>query len=198
MAEVDDWVSPQEPARPNGLINTPDSPVDIAALQKKYPGLSAHLKNAVAEWGKGPGVMEFYNPWDSENPNRGKITLQFRDRSVPKEQLPDFAAADMLHFLGATTPDGKQVDPAYLALRQEMLSARTPGQIKADQQNYQDEKKSFGDSGSFEDYMANNRADAYMRGAAFPEINPEWKGFLTPAQAAIGAKVKAYLTGQKQ
>lgn len=175
-----------------------DPAIDLSQVAQTYPALAPHLNNAVAQWGDGPGVLEFYHPDDAENPNKGKITLQFRDRTVSPEQIPDFAAADMLHYLGSADQNGVRVDPQYYSLRQQMMMARTPEQIKADQQNYESEKKTFGESGSYEDYIENNRADGYMRGAAFPQINPEWGGFLTPAQTQIGQQLQQYLKTSPQ
>lgn len=170
-----------------------DPPIDLSGIAKKYPALAEHLKNTVAQWGTGPGVMEFYQPDDTENPNAGKITLQFRDRNVNPAQIPDFAAADMLHYLGSSKSDGSTIDPYYGALRQQMLKSRSPQQMQADKENYDIEKKQFGDVGSYDDYMNKNRADAYMRGAIFPQINPEWSGFLSPQQRLIGNNALKYL-----
>lgn len=164
-------------------------PIDLAEVAKRYPALAPHLNNTVAQWGEGPGVMEFYNPDDQENPNKGKITLQFRDRSIQPDQIPDLAAADMLHYLGSS-------DPQYQALRSQMLGLRTPQQLYADKENYTRELKQFGNLGSYDDYMNDNRSDAYMRGAVFPNVNPEWSGYLTPEQKALGEKAMQYLKAQ--
>lgn len=180
-----------------GLISQQTPPVNLSDVAKKYPALAPHLKNAIVQWGDGPGILEFYHPSDGDNPNKGKITLQFRDRSTPPEQRGDFAAADMLHYLGSNAPNGTPIDQTYAQLREKMMQARTPGQIRADQENYVREQKQFGASevGTFDQYMSGNRSDSYMRGATFPGINPEWKGYLTPAQTAIGEEARGYLAG---
>lgn len=172
-----------------------DPVIDLGKVAQSYPALAAHLKNAVGQWGKDTGdgrQLEFYPPWESDNPNKGKTTLEFFNRSIPTEQIPEFAAADMLHYLGATNPEtGQPVDAQWQSMRKAMASSRTPKQIEADQKDYTDSKETL----PFDQYLENNRLDAYMRGAAFPSINPEWGEYLTPEQKTLGNQLQGYLRG---
>ena len=70
-----------------GVVQFPGSmpAVDprLAAVQKQFPRLAPYLSNVTIQQGKKTNPkddrgLEFYPPWESKNPNPGKITLELQ------------------------------------------------------------------------------------------------------------------------
>lgn len=172
------------------------------AISKSYPALQPYVKNLSIQRGTASGPdddrqLEFYQPWESENPNPGKITTELYNPSLQGQDLQEAVAGDMLHHLGATDPTTNQpVNSDWMGLKQQMIGAMGPDQKSMDQGAYQQEKLNPSyQTGSYDDWMQNNRADAYIRGALFPNQNPEWQeeGVYTPAMKEVAKKMQKYL-----
>lgn len=170
-----------------------DALIDLSSVGKKYPRLAPLASGAVAQWGDDPGdgrQLEFYPPWEEQSPVPGKTVLQFYNRKMPAEQLPDIAAADLLHQLGAVDPrTNKPVDQGWLDEKNKFLETLTIPQMNTDQREYMSDRKKFNSTQSFTDWMNNSRSDAYLRGAIFPDQNPEWHDYLSDEQRATGARL---------
>ena len=192
-----------QPAMPTAP--QPYQPSDSAAIlgevARAYPGLVKHLSNAVVQWGKPSGPqddrqLEYYPPWEGENPNPGKSTVELYNKDLKGQDLTDSVALDMLHYTGSVDPTTNQpVDPEYYAMKKAMVDQIKQRKAPMDLADYAESAK-YGPTGTYDDYLQNNRADAYIRGIVSPRMNPEWQnpGIYTPEMQAIGAKIKAYLT----
>jgi len=179
----------------------------LGAVASKYKLLAPHMSNAeiVDSSAKAkPGDdrhLEFYPPYESENPRPGKITFELFDKMTP-QQREDAVAADALHHLGGfQDPEGtKPVDPKWLQMKRDLMVMRNEPQRRVDENAFREE----GDHGdTMAAWLQRNRADAYIRAGLFPEQNPDWQrpegdpeGW-TPQQKAHFARMGAYLrTGQ--
>jgi hypothetical protein len=175
---------------------SPLTPADIAAIAEQYPRLKPLLDQTVIQWGNGPPEYqsEFYHPWETENPNKDRATLELYNRKLMPSEVKELVPAEMLHLMGAVDPrSGAAVDVGWQALKQKFLATRTPEQMKADMQDYQETK----DPRAFKDYMQESRGDAYLRAALFPKINPEWNDYLSPQQRELANELQGYLRGGK-
>lgn len=88
----------------------------LANVRKRFPALGPHIDNTVAQWGDKPPVpgaqMETFPPWETDNPNPGKITLEYYNKKLAGPDLEDSAAADLLHIAGAKHPaTGRRLSP---------------------------------------------------------------------------------------
>lgn len=174
----------------------------LASIAQKYKALAPHMGNAAivdsaGKPGAGNRHLEFYPPYDSENPRPGKITFELFDKMNPK-QREEAVAADALHHLGGyqDAEQKKPVDPAWLKMKNELISSRTPAQIAVDNNAFAEDH----DPGDTQDkWFQRNRGDAYIRAGMFPEQNPDWQrpkgdpeGW-TPEQTAMFDKMHSYL-----
>lgn len=187
----DSWTQPVDP---------PLAPV-VKAIGQEYPALAPHINSAAVQWAPDPGDgrhMETYPPWERDNPNPGKLTLELYNRKLTGDALKQSLAADALHYLAAEHPEtGQAIDPTYRAMRQQMIDSRSEHQRAVDAKGYQESVEKYGETRSHDDWMDGSRADAYMRGGIFPDINEEWPGYLTDEQKAIADRARTYLqTGQ--
>lgn len=173
-------------------------------VAKQYPGLAKYTKNLVIQRGittdpNDDRQLEFYQPWDSDNPNPGKLTSELYNRNLKGQDLTETVAGDMLHHLGATDPTtGQPVDPKWMGLKQQLISAMGPDQDDMNREAYQQEKSNPAyETGSYDQWMQNNRADAFIRGALFPNQNPEWQqpGIYTPEMQRATSAMRDYLAG---
>lgn len=173
---------------------------------KSYPALKKHVGNVVIQQGtnKGsddPRQLEFYPPWEEENPNPGKITLELY-RDFKGKALTDAVAGDLMHYLGATDPStNKPVDPTFLSMKNEVKAARTPKQIKIDRQEYEDGKKGGDITESYDDWLKHSRIDAYIRGYVTPDKVDEWRKngwYNDPRMKTAVEKIKKYMAGQPE
>jgi hypothetical protein len=179
----------------------PPSDPTLAAVGQKYKALAPHMAQSEiirSPKAKGdPRGLEFYPPYESENPRPGKITFELFNKMNPR-QTEGAVAADALHYLGGySDPEQtKPVDPQWLKMKNEMMSFRSPAQRGVDERAFAGGHEP-GDT--IDKWTDRNRADAYMRAGAFPEQNPEWQlpkgdpeGW-TPQQEELIAKMNAYL-----
>jgi hypothetical protein len=183
-----------------------DQPEDFTAvtaeIAKNYPALAPYLDKLAIMRGTPSGPeddrqLEFYQPWDSENPNPGKLTTELFNKDLKDQDLQETIAGDMLHHLGSVDPTtGQPVDPHWMDMKRKMIAARGGPQTSMDDEAYQQEKANPAyQTAPFEDWMQNNRSDAYIRGALFPKQNPEWQhpGVYSPEMQAVGAQMRDYL-----
>ncbi len=144
----------------------------LGEVGKAYPKLVQYLPQVTVQRGKPEPndnrQLEFYPPWESRNPNPGKITIEmYRDFHGPERT--NAIAGDLLHYIGARNPSTKQpIDPKYWAMKQQVVKSRTPEQKYLDDRLYEEAKRR-GESRSFEDWMQESRADAYIRGWITPD-----------------------------
>ena len=172
----------------------------VAPISSEYPTLASHLKNFALQWGDparnpGGGSIEFYPPWESENPNPGRPTIEVFDRNLQGPALQKAIYGDSLHHLGGTDEHGTPVDPHFHSMKQDLIKSLTPEQLAVDQRAY-DRAKGHGDGRSFDDWMQDSRGDAYVRGLLAPDANDEWKDVYTPDQRKTLADMFFYLKGQ--
>lgn len=174
----------------------------IASIGQQFPALQPHLQNLVVQRGTPSGPdddrqLEFYPPWESNNPNPGKLTTELFNKNIAGQDLTETVAGDMLHHLGGTNPaTGQPVDPAWMALKQRLIAARGVPQSLMDAEAYQREKASPYGAAPFDEWLKNNRSDAYIRGGVFPKQNPQWQNgeMFTPAMQGVIGEMRSYLT----
>ena len=168
----------------------------LNAIAQKYKALAPYMaQSEIVQSPKVPGDqrgLEFYPPYESDNPRPGKITFELFDQMNP-QQREGAVAADALHHLGGYADEAhtQPVDPAWLKMKNELMGMRSPRQLKVDA----NEAKNLEPGDTPEAWLQRSRADAYVRGGVFPEQNPEWQepGWFTPEQNAHFEKMKTYL-----
>lgn len=140
--------------------------------------------------------LEYYPPWESENPMPGKATVELYNQSGSPAETQNLIAGDMLHYLGSVDPTNNQpIDPTFQKLKQQLIQSRVPGQVANDQEAYNMELPYYGaNPPSMEDYMQDNRGDAYIRGKLTPDAADEWKRMYTPDQNQILELLRQYIT----
>lgn len=198
---------PPTPA-PAPVVEPPeDFSATTSGIAQNYPALAPYLSKLAIQRGTPTGPeddrqLEFYQPWDSDNPQPGKITTELYNKGLKGQDLQETIAGDMLHHLGSVDPTtGQPVDPKWMAMKQQMIAARGVPQTVMDAQAYQQERANPAyETGPQDQWMQNNRADAYIRGAVFPNQNPEWQqdGIYSPAMQAVGAQMRDYLKQKQQ
>lgn len=204
---VDQMVS--EAGAPSTAADPDLAPV-LKSIGDEYKALLPHVPNMSAAWGKqAPDEtrkLEFYHPWQDDNPSPGKLTSEVFDRSLKGDILRDSIAGDSLHYLGTKNPDtGKPIDPTYRAMKDKLIGSLTADQKKTDREAYDMDIAEYGPRGlmddprtgkpvTFETWFDENRADAYMRGGIFPKNNPGWDEYLTSQQKKILSDARGYLT----
>ncbi len=170
------------------------------AVSAAYPKLGAILNDSAISYGDPPkgqekDFLEFYPPWEADNPTPGKIHLQVYDKSLKGQQLQDMIAADTLHYLGSVDPrSGNPVDGNWYTMKRDFLRSMTPKQKKMNVDAYQQEARE-GETRQFDQWMQESRIDAYLRGGIFPSVNPEWQrpGTFTRSQADLLNRMKSYI-----
>jgi hypothetical protein len=180
----------------------PSNSPDIKAVGTKFPALSPYLNNLVVQPGvntkKDDRQVEFYPPWESTNPNKGKLTITpYRKELTSGQGLTNTVAGELLHHIGGVDPtSGKPINPAYYSLKQAVAAARTPGQIALDQRVYQQQVKQ-GEKRPFNQWFNQSRLDEYIMGYVTPDKTDEWRknGFYnSPDMKKAVDAVKQYLT----
>ena len=162
------------------------APLDprLADVAKQFPRLSPYLSQVTIQQGKKTDPnddrgLEFYPPWESQNPNKGRITLELYDQ-MQGPTLTNALGGDMLHYLGSVNPQTSQpIDPQYYAMKQKVMQARTPHQQATDRQMWEQLKRSGQESRSYDEWLQQSRVDAYIRGYVTPEMGgrypDEWR-----------------------
>ena len=118
------------PSAPTGAKLRPE----LVQSGQRFPALQPYLSNVVVQPGKNKKSddrqVEFYPPWESENPNPGKLTVEtYHPELTSGEGLTNTVSGELLHYIGGVNPaTGKPVDPNYYSLKQKVSAARTPQQ----------------------------------------------------------------------
>ena len=141
--------------------------------------------------------LEYYPPWERDNPQPGKATVELYNTKESPEVMQNLVAGDMMHYMGSVDPRNNQtVDPTFRALKTELLQNLTPQQLAVDREAYERDKRFYGENPpSFEDWMDFSRGDAYIRGYLTPDAHDEWRkrGGYTPKQKDILEKLRTYM-----
>lgn len=176
-----------------------DTPALIQSISEQYPALAGPLSNAAVSFAPPTNdgrQLEFYPPWEDDNPTPGKSHVQVFGNGLTGEALQSAIAGDMLHLLGGYHPDtGDVPDPKFRALKNEFAQSFTPHQHSTNLKAYEMDKASYGDVGNFDQWLDRSRTDAYIRGHLFPDKADNWRGFYTPSQIKILERMRNYLTG---
>lgn len=193
---------PQPLGEKVGTLGIEDFNPVVKDVAQQYPGLAPYTKNLAIQRGTTTNPnddrqLEFYQPWDSDNPNPGKITSELYNKKLKGQDLTETIAGDMLHHLGTVDPaTGKPINPKWMAMKQQMIDGMGPDQDSMNKEAYQQEKSNPAyETGPYDQWMKNNRSDAFIRGALFPNQNPEWQqsGMYTPAMQKAAAAMRLYL-----
>ena len=191
-------------------MSTQSQPVTLdprlAAVAQQYPRLAPILPMVQVQQGKKANPtddrgLEFYPPWESQNPNPGKITLELYD-PMQGPALTTALGGDLLHYLGAVNPQsGKPIDPQYWAMKQSVMNARTPHQDEVDRGIYHQAVRSGQEKRSYRDWLMQSRIDAYIRGFVTPEMGgrypDEWRRngwYKEPAMLNAVQAIQQYVT----
>lgn len=173
-------------------------------IRARYPVFSPHLGNVIVQKGEAQDderQLEFYPPWESQNPNPGKITVEtYRD--FKGKEMGDMVAGDLMHYLGAVNPNTNQpIDPQFRAMKQAVLSARTYKNDQTDRQAYQEEKDKGITTENYQDWLDHSRVDAYIRGYITPDTVDEWRHqgvYNNPNLQQAVQNIKNYVTGRDE
>jgi hypothetical protein len=194
-----------QPALQPAVAPGPGLDPRLSAVAKQFPRLSPYLSDVHIQQGtKSPNDdrgLEFYPPWESQNPNPGKITLELFD-SLQGAALTTALGGDLLHYLGGENPQTKKpIDSDYWKMKQAVLNARTPQQDALDRRIYEQARKNEGEVRSYPDWLQQSRIDAYIRGYVTPEIGgrypDEWRRqgmYNAPAMRDAVEQIKRYVT----
>ena len=179
----------------------------LESVATQFPRLKQYLSDVKVQKGKKKDPnddrgLEFYPPWESENPNPGKITLELYDQ-MQGPTLTNALGGDLLHYVGGVNPQtGQPIDPKYFQMKQAVLNARTPKQDALDRREYEGARKNEGETRSYSDWLQQSRIDAYIRGYVTPELGgkypDEWRrnGFYDdPKMRQAVEAIKQYVTG---
>ena len=133
------------------------------------------------------GSLEFYPPWERDNPRQGIPLLEIYDRGLKGQRLSDTLAADMMHYLSAVNPQtGLPIDPQFAAMRRGFATTLTPAQMAVDERAH----AQYGDPRPLDQWMEQSRLDAYLRGTMFGQWPAE---VFTPEQTQMGVNMRQYL-----
>lgn len=168
---------------------------------QRFPALQPYMNLLNVQWGDpaknpGGGHLEFYPPWESENPTPGVPAIELFDPRLQGNALRDAIAGDTLHYVGAIDPrNGRPVDPKWMGLKNDLRKSLTPEQLAVDRRTYDRTEGTLPNPRPFEDWMQDSRTDAYIRGYITPDANDEWRkqGVYNPAQVNLLTAMKQYL-----
>ena len=144
-----------------------DLVTSLVNMQQQYPRLGAYPVRG--QWGppNAERQLEFYPPWEGDNPHPGVSTLEVYNRSLRGPALTNALSADMLHLIGAVDPrTGQPVDPKWLAAKQQFLATLTPEQRAMNERAYA-QALAQGERRPFDEWMMQSRGDAFLRGGMF-------------------------------
>ena len=207
---LDTTVTPSVPSMDDQQYpqNTP-SPLDSYTATKvasQFPAYEEYLPKVRIHPGATTATddrqSETYLPWESENPNPGKLTIQpYRRELLGPNNLPNTVAGEMLHYIGGIDDTtGRPIDPSYQQLKQKVAVSRTPKQVEIDNRAYQEARK-HGEDRPFSEWFNQSRLDEYIMGYVTPDKIDEWRknGFYDdPKMHQAVEEVRKYLTAPKK
>jgi hypothetical protein len=178
-------------------FNGNDKPNPYAAAQQealdKYPFLQRLGAPIVLTQGKGPFESESYMPQSSDNPQPGNYTVQLRNKDLIN---------DPSRWSGILGREGldwvARQDPVYQSAAQAFKDSMSDEQRKTSRARYDRLQKTFGDMGTFDDFLKDSEIQEYMGGYLFSDVIPGWtgekgKGQYTPEQERMMDSLKDYL-----
>jgi hypothetical protein len=178
------------PPGPVPMQSQPQIPNVEEALSQaltQYPRLKRLGLKAILGQPRPDRHLEFYPPWEEDNPQSGTPLLELYNHSLSGQALSDMFAADSLHYLGAIDPRTKTpVDPTWRKFKEQFGSLLSRDQHAMNQRAYLEsgEKRSYGD------WMEHSRLDAFLRGVLFNQW-PEH--IFTPEQKELAKRMRQYL-----
>lgn len=137
--------------------------------------------------------LEYYPPQEEWNPFPGKATVELYNSKVPPDVLQNLIAGDMMHYMGGSDASGQPNDQTFSKLKQQLLTTMTPEQGRINKRAYESEKKFYDTPPPFEDWMQDNRGDAYIRGKLTPDADDNWRNIYTPQQDQILKLIDTYM-----
>ena len=172
---------------------------NLKGILEKYRGLMKYgpMFNLI---NKGPmedgRQLEYYPPWERDNPEPGKATVELYNQSGTPEQTENLITGDMMHYLGGVDPrTGEVIDPTWFKLKQQIIQSRTSEQQRIDDRAYQRDAPLYNNNPPPQDeWMQMNRGDAYIRGKLTPDAQDNWRNMYTPDQQQILEQLRQYLT----
>lgn len=144
--------------------------------------------------------LEFYPPWERDNPRPGKATVQVFNQNLSPKQIQDVVVADAMHYFGAVDPrNNKPVDPTFWKLKQQFGQSITPEQQAIDRRAY--ERAQAGEFGKpekrpYDEWMNIHRLDQYLGAPLLPEGSEnrrDWMSGMTQEQLVLLDLMKQYL-----
>lgn len=175
----------------------------LAQLGMSHPGLFQHLDKfhiaRKANPEKDDRQLEYYPPWEEENPIPGKPVVHVYNQKAKGEELSNLLGGEVLHYMGAVDPNnGKAIDPTFRKMKDSFLKTFTPDQLKRERKMY-DRQVAQGWQGSFDQFLDSSRADEYLMGWLFPDKEDEWRkqGAYTGEQMLVLADMEKYLKSNK-
>ncbi len=129
--------------------------------------------------------LEFYAPDETDNPNRGKPTIEVFDRNMTPTDL-------MGEVLSHHLP---KVDPNVAQFRSQIIQSMTPQQIQEISGDYENEKRAgLVDKGDdLKAWLNKQGGDSFFRG--YP--TGQWPANVyTPQQKATYEQLRSYLTAK--
>lgn len=169
----------------------------MAIVNQKYPVIGKH--NIGVTKASGPYFSEFYPPWESESPWKGRPTIALHEKSygMQGQDLENLLAGESLHHLGSVNPETNQpIDNQWYEMRKAFANTLTPHQQAIDNRAYISDVKS-GDTRPFPEWFDTSRLDAHLRGFLFPDQDNQWKDAYTPLQKMILQEMGRYLEGSR-
>lgn len=188
----DDVTALMAGSTPIANASDPSVQFDPSAIYQRYPALKqlgdVQIIDSRAKGMADGRQLEYYPADETDNPKPGKPTIEVFNPELKDHDYEDAIAADMLHGL-------KAADPTWGTLRNTFAQTITPSQKKVDQRTYSEDVKN-GEKRSFDQWMQDNRVDAYLRGYLFPDKQDEWRkgGAYTDAQKKLLEQMRGHLT----
>jgi hypothetical protein len=149
---------------------------------------------------QGGRQVEFYPPWESQNPIPGSATVEVFNTAMPPSDLENVVVADAMHYFGAIDPrTNRPVDPTFWKLKQQFAKSLTPEQIAIDRRAYERAKAGeFGkpETRPYDQWFDIHRLDQYLGAQMLPEGSPDkrdWMSGMTPEQLRILDAMQTYL-----
>ena len=130
-------------------------------VMKQYPSLSG--LGLSARTGQGGGYAEFYPSDEGRSPNPGIPTIEVRDKGLSGSdaELDATIFGDALHQMPLSNPD-------FRAAKSEFMASMGPFEHRVLQSMYA-QAIGEGDQRSYEDFVDQSGADAFIRDYMFQE-----------------------------
>ena len=198
----------QVPPLPNsvGRFARPEIGISgaVQAVGQRFPRLLPHLAQSVVGYGtpRGPDdnrQLEFYPPWERDNPNPNRNTIEIYNRNLRGPALQAAIAGDLLHALGSIDPrNGRAIDSNFLDMQRRLGGVRNADALRVDRAAYErDRAAPYGAGvGGYDQWDQRSRIPAYVRAGLFPENNPEWANAITPEMRPVLNEMRTYLQGR--